>query len=136
MEYNPVLLFKNQREKQEMIVIILHLMIFMFAFQTEYQQDMMIKHWRRAICIDETHGTNSYDFKLVTVLVIDSHGEGLPVAWCLANRTDSMVLMEFLKLLKERVGSIKTEVFMSDKAMCGSGYLGGAIQSTCFMSGM
>ena len=53
---------------------------------------------------------------MVTVLVIDSHGEGLPVAWCLANRTDSTVLMEFLKPLKERAGSIKTEVFMSDMA--------------------
>ena len=29
-----------------------------------------------------THGTNSYDFNLVTVLVVDEFGEGYPIAWC------------------------------------------------------
>ena len=48
--------------------------------------------------------------------MIDSHGEGIPVAWYLSSRTDSTVLLEFLKPHKKRVGSIKTEVFMSDMA--------------------
>jgi hypothetical protein len=28
------------------------------------------------ICIDSTHKTNVYDFKLVTLMVIDEYGEG------------------------------------------------------------
>ena len=28
------------------------------------------------ICIDSTHGTNAYNFKLVTMMVVDDFGEG------------------------------------------------------------
>ena len=28
------------------------------------------------ICIDSTHKTNIYDFKLVTLMVVDEYGEG------------------------------------------------------------
>jgi len=31
------------------------------------------------VCVDATHGTNHYDFKLVTVIVLDELG-GVPVA--------------------------------------------------------
>jgi hypothetical protein len=30
--------------------------------------------------MDPTHGTNAYDFNLITVLVMDGFGEGIPVA--------------------------------------------------------
>ena len=33
----------------------------------------------QVICIDATHGTNAYDFSLLTVLVVDEYGEGYPV---------------------------------------------------------
>ena len=29
------------------------------------------------ICVDSTHKTNAYDFKLVTLLVVDEYGEGI-----------------------------------------------------------
>ena len=59
----------------------------------------------------------NYDFNLVTVLVVDDHGEGVPVAWALTNRVDAAMLGEFLKPLKERIGtSIKPVIFMSDMA--------------------
>ena len=38
-----------------------------------------------AVCIDSTHGTNIYDFKLVTMLVVDEYGEGIPVGWMIFN---------------------------------------------------
>ena len=50
--------------------------------------------------MDDTHSTNVSDFNLITVLVIDDHGEGIPVAWALANRTDAAMLREFLKPLQ------------------------------------
>ena len=30
----------------------------------------------RVLCVDSTHGTNGYDFTLITVLVVDEYGEG------------------------------------------------------------
>ena len=42
----------------------------------------------RVVCMDDTHGTNSCDFSLTTLLVVDEFGEGYPTAWCLSNRTD------------------------------------------------
>ena len=63
-----------------------------------------------------THGTNAYDFSLITVLVIDSHGEGILVAWAISNRVDVSMLVEFLKPLKARVGVINPAVFMSEMA--------------------
>ena len=66
--------------------------------------------------MDSTHGTNVYDFMLVSILVVDSYGEGLPVAWALTNHEDTTVLVEFLRELKTRTGNINPEIFMSDDA--------------------
>lgn len=37
----------------------------------------MIKYGEEVICMDDTHGTNMYDFTLNTILVVDEHGEGV-----------------------------------------------------------
>ena len=37
----------------------------------------MKQYGNNVICMDATHGTNMYDFQLITVLVIDSLGEGI-----------------------------------------------------------
>ena len=29
----------------------------------------------KVVCVDATHGTNAYDFKLITLLVVDEYGE-------------------------------------------------------------
>jgi hypothetical protein len=51
-------------------------------------------------CLDATHGTNHYDFKLVTVIFLDDHGEGIPCAWCISNKEDSAVHTAFFKALQ------------------------------------
>ena len=116
MEYNPILIFKNQGEEQEDDCDDLAKNDFLLAIQTEYQRDMMIKYGEKVICMDDTHGTNMYDFTLITVLVIDDHGEGIPVAWSLSNRVNTALLTQFLKPLKANVGDLRTSVFMSDMA--------------------
>ena len=45
----------------------------------------MMNYGHKLICMDSTHGTNLYDFMLISILVIDDHGEGLPVAWAISN---------------------------------------------------
>ena len=66
--------------------------------------------------MDDTHGTNSYDFSLITVLVVDEYGEGFPAAWCLCNRTDKYILIDCLTAVWIRVGNIKPKWVMTDDA--------------------
>ena len=87
---------------------------FIIGIQTEFQRDMLLKYGDVCVCMDATHGTNSYDFNLITVLVIDGFGEGIPVAWAIANREDVTILVEFLKAIRERTGPLQTCWFMSD----------------------
>ena len=49
---------------------------FILAIQTEFQWEMYQQYASSVICIDSTHKTNVYDFKLVTLLVVDEYGEG------------------------------------------------------------
>jgi MULE transposase domain len=58
----------------------------------------------REICLDSTHGMNCYDFQLTTVMCIDEHGEGYPVAFCYSNRVDIGAMTLFLQVVKEAIG--------------------------------
>lgn len=68
------------------------------------------------ICMDATHGTNPYDFNLITVLVVDDYGECFPVGFLFANREDYVVLIYFILALKNSIGNIRATAFMSDNA--------------------
>ena len=63
------------------------------------------------VCIDATHRTNVYDFLLITIVVLDGYGEGVPVAWAISDREDASTLVQFLKPLHERVGNINPHIF-------------------------
>ena len=86
------------------------------GIQTKFQRDVLVKFCKNGICADTTHGTNHYDFNLLTLLVVDEYGEGIPVGWMISNREDTLVIVEFLKSIKSRVGNLKAEYFMSDDA--------------------
>ena len=67
--------------------------------------------------MDATHGTNMYEFHLVTVLVIDEFGEGVPVAWAISNKEDFCALsVACRQQLKLRTGDLKPQHFMTDDA--------------------
>ena len=89
---------------------------FLLGIQTEFQRDMLVKYGGECFCMDSTHGTNAYDFNLIAVLVVDGFGEGIPVAWAVANREDATILVELLKSIKERTGPLQPRWFMSDDA--------------------
>ena len=88
--------------------------VFLLGIQTEFQQDMFVRWARKLVCVDAPHGTNAYDFQLVTVLVIDDYDEGIPVAWLISNKESADVLWVFFTGIRERCWDPKTEVFMSD----------------------
>lgn len=66
--------------------------------------------------MDATHGTNKYDFKLISLLTVDDYGEGYPIAHLFSNREDITVLKLFISAIKVKVGIINACVFMSDDA--------------------
>ena len=125
MPYNPVLLFKPQGVEQSDGMNDLAKDDFLLVLQTEFQKDAMKRYGNKAILMDATHSTTQYNFQLISILVMDDHGEGLPVGWALSNREDVALLVQFLKAVHERVGDLEVHYFMSDcaeqyyKAWCG-----------------
>jgi len=113
LDYNPIVTFKPQGMEKEGS---LGKDDFILVIQTKFQCDMMKMFGPALVCVDATHGTNHYDFKLVTVIVLDEFGEGVPVAWMISNKEDAVTLCEFLKALQDRTGPMTTKYFMSDDA--------------------
>ena len=69
----------------------------------------------RELCMDSMHGMNSYDFQLTTILAIDEHGEGFPVAFAYSSHVDETSMAVFLAVIKESLGTaLHDVVFMSD----------------------
>ncbi len=94
-EDNPILLFKKQGEQDSLNRLLER--DFALGIQTIFQVQMMKKFNKDIICVDDTHGTNSYDFYLTTLLVMDEFGEGIPVGWLISNRQDEVVLQTFFE---------------------------------------
>ena len=59
---------------------------------------------------------NMYAFMLISVLVIDEYGEGIPVAWAITNREDTTILIHYMKAIKQKVNTLTPQWFMSDDA--------------------
>ena len=51
---------------------------FIAAFQTEFRQGLYREFGSTILCIDSTHKTTAYGFKLITLLVADEYHEGEP----------------------------------------------------------
>ena len=114
LPYNPVLLYKEQGSVQDDEMDNLGDNDFLLCIQTEFQRDALQAFGNDTICIDSTHGTNMYNFNLVTIVVIDEYGEGVPVGWMLSNREDAMAIIPFFTAIKARCDNIIPNWFMSD----------------------
>lgn len=72
---------------------------------------------REKVCIDDTHGLNSYQYQLYSLVVIDEYGNGIPVAYCFSNRSDTYVMKIFFQNLKISLNypeGLCTKVLMTD----------------------
>lgn len=111
-EKNPILYFKNQGlEDSES-----HLTKndFFLVIMTNLQAEMLQQFGNDKICIDGTHGLNSYSFQLYSLLVVDEYDNGFPVAFCFSNKSDTATYKLFFESIKCTVGIIKPSIFMSD----------------------
>ena len=116
---NPVVFYKEQGKWEATVGINrgLDRDDFALVIQTNLQAEVLRQCGdNKVICVDATHGTNSYNFQLVSVLVIDEFGEGFPAGWCICNKEDHVLLSNFFAHLKEKTGPISPDGFMSDMA--------------------
>lgn len=51
---------------------------FLLVVMTKFQAQMFEKFSCKIVCVDSTHKTNPYGFKLVTVVVPDEFKNGMP----------------------------------------------------------
>lgn len=89
------------------------------AIMSPSQVEMALKNLSlpdKIVCMDSTHGLNQYSFLLVSLLTIDSFGQGYPVAHLYSNKETKKVLELFFKLINERCGLLQCAAFMSDCA--------------------
>jgi len=68
--------------------------------------------------MDSSHdGTNTFKFKLTTLMVIDNDGEGFPVAFCISSKVDALAMEVFLEHVRTALGdSVVGAVLMTDGA--------------------
>ena len=90
---NPILVFKEQGHEQLIDVDYLSKDDLLIGIRTYFQRDMLKKFGTEAVCMDSTHGTtNTFDFFLITILILDDLGEGVPVCWIICNRENAAVI--------------------------------------------
>lgn len=87
---------------------------FIMIVQTEHQRSMANKFGDLGVCCDSTHGTNAYDFNLVTLMVVDEFGEGQPIGWMISNHETYEFLKVFFVKLAENSRILSPRWFMSD----------------------
>ncbi|KAF2880716.1 hypothetical protein ILUMI_25458, partial [Ignelater luminosus] len=87
---------------------------FCLIFMNAFQEHLLKTFGNHIICIDSTHGLNSYNFELTTIMVLDEFGEGLPGACMFSNRKDVVVNELFFCKIKERIGTLSPVTFMTD----------------------
>ena len=70
MENNPILYYKAQGE-QDINFTNLKKDDFLLAIMNQLQKELFLTFGSKCVAIDSTHGTNSYDFQLTTLMVLD-----------------------------------------------------------------
>ena len=75
-EYNPVLIHKPQHVQAPEYPSLPE-DAFVLALQTQWQKGIYDRFSDTVLCMDSTHGTNPYNFKLITCIVPDDFGKGM-----------------------------------------------------------
>uniref|UniRef100_A0A0A9VWY5 Putative zinc finger transcription factor protein 17 n=1 Tax=Lygus hesperus TaxID=30085 RepID=A0A0A9VWY5_LYGHE len=89
---------------------------FMLAIMTLGQKEILEAFGHDVICLDSTHGTNGFRYKLTTLLVLDEFRQGFPCAFLITDRNDHEGVEVFLNRIKEKVGTLNCRVLMTDMA--------------------
>ncbi|XP_018896732.2 uncharacterized protein [Bemisia tabaci] len=79
--------------------------LFMFAFQTDRQLDLMKRYGSKIIIVGVTHGTNQCEYELFTVMVVDDNRRGWPVAHLITSKSDANTIKFFFQTLDARLNN-------------------------------
>ena len=102
---NPVLLYEHTEDA------------FILVIQSKFQAELLRKYAsQNVVCVDDTHGTNAYNFNLITLIVVDEYGEGFAVAWSICDKNNSESLVKFFDAVKKSTGEVNPLWFMTDDA--------------------
>jgi len=103
---------------------------FLLVLMTPFQVDVF-RNFSMLSCLDSTHKTTQYGFKLITLVVPDefrngnnllklSHTcivcsyTGVPVAWGIADIEDTRTYTEFFSAIKRRIPDAAIHILMTD----------------------
>ncbi|MCO5559333.1 hypothetical protein L7F22_050746 [Adiantum nelumboides] len=77
---------------------------FVLGIQTLWQLERLNLYGNNGvISMDSTFGTNFYKFQLYTILVFDTHQNGVPVAWVITSSAETNTIVTWLTKLRNRV---------------------------------
>lgn len=71
------------------------------------------------MCVDGTHGLNTYGYQFVSIVMINDFNNGIPVEFCFTKKIDLTPIMLFYSKIKEAIGldyNTEVKVFISDDA--------------------
>ena len=89
------------------------------VFFSDFHRDTLVKVAPKVkiVCMDGTHGTNGYDYHLITLMVKDKTGMGCPVGHCISTREDTVAITIFFNEIRKKCGHrILVDYVMSDDA--------------------
>ncbi|KAJ8869624.1 hypothetical protein PR048_028617 [Dryococelus australis] len=90
---------------------------FFLALASDAQLSILATYGNDSVCVDGTHGLNSYDFELFTIMILDDSDQGFPCAFLFSNRGDSVAMEIFFSVIKCALPApVEPAVFMSDIA--------------------
>ena len=88
---------------------------FLLGYQTEDQLNMLEKHATKIVCLDSTHCTNVYKFKLVNLVVQDEFKRGYPVGHLITNSEKEQNLYYFFDAIKSKCNpNFQVNALMTD----------------------
>lgn len=87
---------------------------FLFGFQTKEQLELMKKHSKVILVMDETHDTNDSGYKLLNLMVKDEFYLGYPVGHLITSKSDGPTLQHFHRAIKERCPDIIINCCITD----------------------
>ncbi|XP_072400207.1 uncharacterized protein [Diabrotica undecimpunctata] len=89
---------------------------FILIIMNQAQCEILKKFGSDCICPDSTHGMNTFDFQLTTLMIIDDMRQGFPCAFLISNRVDKEVLKVLFSHIRMYSNVITPHVFMTDIA--------------------
>ncbi|CAL1285296.1 unnamed protein product [Larinioides sclopetarius] len=106
MENSPILFYRPEgigKSKGNFLLIIM----------TEFQKQILMSAAKQVVCVDTLYRKKG-GFYLTVLFIMDDNEIAFPVAFCLSNKVDKGVMLQFFESVKDSTGPLSFSYFMSD----------------------